>query len=127
MVTNVAIITIYAGVLISSEIIFLNKETKTLEQIKTKVKSKPIPIAASIDLVVAKAGHVPRIETNNGFSAIMPFRKFFLVKPFSLAIVCSFQILCSVSRGINHASHEFSTISCSTRNIDFVNSLAFFD
>ena len=79
IVTNVAMITIYAGVLISSGINFLNKETSKLEQTKTTVKRIPIPIAASIDFVVAKAGHVPRIDTNNGFSMIMPLRKFFLV------------------------------------------------
>ena len=79
IVTNVAMITMNAGVLISSVMIFLNKETRTLEQIKTIIKSRPMPIAASTVLVVAKAGHVPRIDTNNGFSAIKPFKKFFFV------------------------------------------------
>ena len=66
--------------------IFLKKETSIFEQIKTMVKSRPIPSAASSVFVVAKAGHVPKIDTKSGFSVRIPFKKFFLTLPFSLLI-----------------------------------------
>ena len=54
------------------------KEITTFEQINTNITKIPIPIAASTLFVVASVGHIPNKDTNIGFSAIIPFKKFCL-------------------------------------------------
>ena len=72
IVTNDAITTIYAGILTLEGITLRRSEITMLEQSKTIVTEMPIPMALTIDVLVASVGHVPRTSLNTGFSAIRP-------------------------------------------------------
>ena len=72
IVTNVAIITINAGMRILSGMRFLSKEITTFEHIRTNVVARPILIPLRADVVVPSVGHIPSINTNVGFSLMSP-------------------------------------------------------
>ena len=58
--TNVAIITMYAAILILFGITFLTSEITKFEHIRTNVAERPIPIELLTEVVTAKVGHIPR-------------------------------------------------------------------
>ena len=59
IVTNVAITTINAGILILSGITFLSNEIAKFEHARTTAVESPIPIPFMAELVTAKVGHIP--------------------------------------------------------------------
>ena len=59
MVTNVAITTMNAGILILSGITFLSNEITKFEHVKTTAVESPIPIPFIAELVTARVGHIP--------------------------------------------------------------------
>ena len=73
IVTNVAIMTINAGIRILSGMRFLSKEITIFEHIRTNVVARPILIPLRVDVVVPSVGHIPSINTKVGFSLMSPF------------------------------------------------------
>ena len=72
MVTKDATITIYAGILTRSGMIFRRAEIIRLENTKTAVVDSPMPTPLTAVVVTAKVGHIPSISTKVGFSLTMP-------------------------------------------------------
>ena len=67
IVTNEATITINAGILTPSGIIFLSNEIIRFDITSTTVEESPIPIPLIADVVTASVGHIPSVKTNVGF------------------------------------------------------------
>jgi hypothetical protein len=76
IVTKVAIITIKTGMRMILGTILRIDEIITLLNVKTKVKAKPIANPFIAEEVTAKVGHIPKTNTNTGFSFNIPFEKF---------------------------------------------------
>ncbi len=72
-VTKEAIITIKAGILTLSGIIFLKREINMLLSASTTMVVSPIPRPFTAEVVTASVGHMPSISTNVGFSLTSPF------------------------------------------------------
>ena len=72
IVTNEATITINAGILTLSGIIFLSSEMIRLLSASTTAVVSPIPRPLIADVVTASVGHIPSVNTNVGFSLIIP-------------------------------------------------------
>ena len=64
-----------AGILTPFGIIFLNKDISKLEHTSTTVVESPIPKPFIAPDVTASVGHIPSINTNVGFSLIIPLYK----------------------------------------------------
>lgn len=65
--------TIYTGICTMSGVRFFISEMMILENINTTIVANPIIIPLVALVVVANVGHIPSINTNIGFSFIMPF------------------------------------------------------
>ena len=72
MVTNDAMITMYAGMRTFFGIKFLNRETRILLHNSTKVLASPMPIPFSTDVVTASVGQSPSNNRKIGFSFQIP-------------------------------------------------------
>ena len=70
MVTKDATITIYAGILTRSGMIFRRAEIIRLENTKTAVVDSPMPTPLTAVVVTAQVGHIPSIRANVGFSLL---------------------------------------------------------
>lgn len=46
---------------------------------RTNVVESPIPIPLNAPVVTARVGHIPKRETNTGFSLSMPFVRVFIL------------------------------------------------
>ena len=75
IVTKAAMMTMKAGISISSGISFRRREMITFEQTRTKVKRMPIPNAVSKEVVTASAGQVPRTAMKRGLFLKIPVTK----------------------------------------------------
>ena len=71
-VTNVATITMKAGILTLPGITFLSMEIIIFDNVSTAVEASPIPTPFIAAVVTASVGHIPSISTNVGFSFTMP-------------------------------------------------------
>lgn len=83
-VTNVAITTIYAGILTLSGIKFLSNDITMFEQIKTNVNAAVIPIAFSTDVDTPSTEHKPTNWIKTGLFLRMLLLKTLAALPFSI-------------------------------------------
>ena len=74
-VTNEAMITINAGIRTLSGIIFRSMEINILLSARTTIVVSPIPRPLMADVVTARVGHIPSINTKVGFSKTIPFTR----------------------------------------------------
>ena len=72
IVTNEAMITMYAGIRTLSGINFFTSEITVFEHNSTLAVARPIPMPLIAEVVVASVGHIPSRRTNVGFSFKMP-------------------------------------------------------
>ena len=66
-----------------------NQDKETLEQIKTKVTARPMPIPLDAVVVKAKVGQVPNTNLREGLSKIKPFEAIFF--NFIIVFLLTFQ------------------------------------
>ncbi len=103
MVTKDAMTTMNEGIRTRRGMKFLRAEMTTLEQTRTKVVAKPIPIPLMAVVVTARVGHMPKTKRNMGFSLQKP-----LVNSLTMAIVLS--LLTGAQNSCLMISIEFQTL-----------------
>ena len=78
MVTKDAMTTMNTGMRTLSGVRFLINDITMFEQISTNIVAKPIDKPLMADVVVASVGHIPRSNTKQGFSLMMPLSNIFI-------------------------------------------------
>ena len=61
------------GILTMSGVRLLIRDIARFEHISTNIVARPIDMPLTADVVVANVGHMPRSNTNVGFSLTIPF------------------------------------------------------
>ena len=98
IVTNEAMITMYAGIRTLSGISFRSREIMKLLIVRITIVVSPMPSPLIAEDVTASVGHIPSIWTKVGFSVIIPFFKRSAIFPILLCTSCCQESNCTKCR-----------------------------